>query len=78
MLKLTNYYIETKTDDTLFKFLCIKKIRPPIQRVLGVLSLWIKWLGCEADHSPLTTVEAKKTRVYTSIPYTHFHEIVLN
>jgi len=25
---------------------------PPIQWVPAALSLWVKWLGCEADHSP--------------------------
>jgi hypothetical protein len=25
----------------------------------GSLSLGVKWLGCEADHSPLTSVEVK-------------------
>jgi hypothetical protein len=28
----------------------------------------VKWLLCEADHSPPTSAEFKKTWVYTSIP----------
>jgi hypothetical protein len=28
----------------------------------------IKWPGCEADHSPLTSAKVKNTWIYTSIP----------
>jgi len=31
--------------------------QPPVQWVLGVLSLGIKWLECEADHLPLSSAE---------------------
>jgi hypothetical protein len=34
---------------------------PPIQWVPGALSLGIKWLGREADHSPPTSAEVKNT-----------------
>jgi hypothetical protein len=34
----------------------------------GALSHGVKWPGREADHSPPTTAEVKKTRVYTSTP----------
>jgi hypothetical protein len=40
---------------------------PPIEFVLVALSLKVKWLR-DADHSPLTTAEAKKTWIYTSTP----------
>jgi hypothetical protein len=33
--------------------------RPPIQWGLGVLSSGVKWLGCEADHSPPTSDKVK-------------------
>jgi hypothetical protein len=41
---------------------------PPSQWVLGALSPEIKRLGREADHSPPTGAEAKKTWIYTSTP----------
>jgi hypothetical protein len=34
--------------------------QPPIQWVRGVLSLVIKWPGCEADHSPPSSAEVKE------------------
>jgi hypothetical protein len=42
--------------------------QPPIQWVPGALSPGVKWQVREADHSPQTSAEAKKTRVYTSTP----------
>jgi hypothetical protein len=30
----------------------------------------VKWQGCEADHSFITSVEVKKTWIYTSTPRT--------
>jgi hypothetical protein len=35
-------------------------ICPPLQWVLGVLSLEVKWLGCEADHSPQSSAKVKE------------------
>jgi hypothetical protein len=36
----------------------------------GVLPLRVKWPGYEADHSPPTGVEVKKTCIYTfTFPY---------
>jgi hypothetical protein len=32
---------------------------PPNQWVLGVISLEVKWLGCEGDHSPPSSVKVK-------------------
>jgi hypothetical protein len=40
--------------------------QPPIQRVQGVLSPGVKRQRREAVHSPSTSAEVKKTRVYTS------------
>jgi hypothetical protein len=51
--------------------------QPLIQWVLGSFSLGVKWLGHEADHSPPTSAEGKKTWIYTSIPI-RLHGIVLN
>jgi hypothetical protein len=39
---------------------------PPIQWVPGALSPEVKRQGREADHSPPTSAEVKKTRIYTS------------
>jgi hypothetical protein len=40
----------------------------PLQWVLGALSPWIKRPRREADHSPPTSAEVRKTWVYTSTP----------
>jgi hypothetical protein len=42
--------------------------QPPIQWVVGSLSLGVKRPGREADHSPPTSAKGKKTWVYTSTP----------
>jgi hypothetical protein len=42
--------------------------QPPIQWVPGALSLGVKWLGCEADHSPPSSTEVKNVWSYTSTP----------
>jgi hypothetical protein len=42
--------------------------QPPIQWVPGVLSPGVKRSGREADHSPPTSVEVKKTWIYTFTP----------
>jgi hypothetical protein len=51
--------------------------QPPIQCVPGALSLGVKWLGCEADHSPTTTAEVKKTSIYIH-SLARLHGAVLN
>jgi hypothetical protein len=51
---------------------------PPIQWVPGVLSLGVKLLGREADHSPPFTAEFKNAWNYTSIPSTPPNGMVLN
>jgi hypothetical protein len=44
--------------------------QPPIQWVQEALPLGVKQQGHEADHSPQTCAEVKKTRIYTSTsPY---------
>jgi hypothetical protein len=43
-------------------------IQPPIQWVPGALSLGVKWLGCEADHSPPSSAEVKTAWSYTYTP----------
>jgi hypothetical protein len=42
--------------------------QPPIQWVPGALSLGVKQLGRDADHSPPTSAKIKKTWIYTSTP----------
>jgi hypothetical protein len=43
-------------------------IQPPIQRILGAISLELKRPRREADHSPPTSAEAKNTWIYASTP----------
>jgi hypothetical protein len=42
--------------------------QPPMQCVPGAPSPEVKRSGHEADHSPPTTAEVKKTWIYISIP----------
>jgi hypothetical protein len=42
--------------------------QPPIQWVLGALSSGVKWQLREASHSPPTSAEVNKTRIYTATP----------
>jgi hypothetical protein len=51
---------------------------PPIQWVPGAASPGVKQSGLEADHSPPTIADVKKTWVYTSIPLIRLHGVVLN
>jgi hypothetical protein len=51
--------------------------QPPIQWVLGALSLGVKRPRSEADHSPPASAEVKKMWIYTSTPPYAFM-IVLN
>jgi hypothetical protein len=51
--------------------------QPPIQWIPGALSLGVKWLGHEADHSPPTNAEIKKMDLYIHSPI-HLHDIGLN
>jgi hypothetical protein len=52
--------------------------QPPIQWVLGALSLGVKWPGREADHSPPSSAEAKNAWSYTSNPPIRLHGVVFN
>jgi hypothetical protein len=46
-------------------------IQPPIQWVPGALSLGVKWLGCEADHSSPSSAEVKEcVELYLHSPNT--------
>jgi hypothetical protein len=42
--------------------------QPPIQWVLGALSLGVKWPGRESVHSPPSSTEVKNMRSYTFTP----------
>jgi hypothetical protein len=42
--------------------------QPPIQWVPGAISPGVKWPEREANHSPPTSAEVKKMRIYTSTP----------
>jgi hypothetical protein len=44
--------------------------QPPIQWVPEALSLGVKQLGREADHSPPASAEVKKMWVYTAFVFT--------
>jgi hypothetical protein len=72
-------------------FMPSHKSEPPIQGVLlGNLSPGVKWLECEADHSPPTSAKVKNAWSYTSIPqyifmvdclikqWVHLHGMVLS
>jgi len=52
--------------------------QPPIQWVPGALSLGVKRLGCEADHSPPPSAEVKNVWSYTSSPPVCLHGVVLS
>jgi hypothetical protein len=46
----------------------LRPTQPPIQCVSGALYPGVKRPGREADHSPPTSAEVKKTQIYTSTP----------
>jgi hypothetical protein len=53
--------------------------KPPIQWIPGALSLEVKWLGHEVDHSPPSSAEVKKNAwSYTSTPLIHLHCMVIS
>jgi hypothetical protein len=56
----------------------LRPIQPPIQWISGALSLGVKWLGYEADHSPPSSAEVKNAWIYTSTPPVHLHGMVLS
>jgi hypothetical protein len=48
----------------------LEPTQPPIQWVTGALSPGVKRPGREADHSPSTSMEVRKTWIHTSTPHT--------
>jgi hypothetical protein len=52
--------------------------QPPIQWVPGALSLGVKRLGREADHSPPSSAEVKKCVELSSTPPISLHGVVLS
>jgi hypothetical protein len=52
--------------------------QPPIQWVLGVLSLGVKRPGREADHSPPSSAEVNNACNYTSTPPIRLNGVVLS
>jgi hypothetical protein len=52
--------------------------QPPIQWVPGALSLGIKQLGHEADHSPPSSAQVKNVWSYTSTPPVRLQGMVLS
>jgi hypothetical protein len=44
--------------------------QPPVQCVLGAVSPEVKWLGCEADHSPPSSIKAKNGRTIPTLSCT--------
>jgi len=50
----------------------------PIQWVAGALSLGVKWLGCEVDHSLPSSAKVKNAWSCTPAPLIHLHGMVLS
>jgi len=44
--------------------LVLEPAQPPTQCVLGTLSLGVKWPGCEADHSPLSSAKVRNISIF--------------
>jgi len=51
--------------------------QPPIQWVVGALSLGVKQPGREADHSPPSSAEVENAWSYIPIPPIRLHGVVL-
>jgi hypothetical protein len=45
---------------------------PPIQSVSQTISQWVKWPGCEADHTPPSSAKVKNTWSYIPISPSFF------
>jgi hypothetical protein len=52
--------IQGQLQSLLSRFSALGPTQRPIQRVLVLLSLWVKRPGREADHSPPPSVEVKE------------------
>jgi hypothetical protein len=61
--KVKNFLFSTSSKPVL------GSTQPPIQWLPWVLSLGVKRPGYEADHSPATSAEVKKTWIYISTPH---------
>jgi hypothetical protein len=48
--------------------------QPHIQWIPRALSLGVKWLGHEADHSPISSAEVKNAQSYT---FTHLYVVMV-
>jgi hypothetical protein len=49
----------------------LEPTKPPMQRVLGAVSLGLKWPGREADHAPPSSAEVKEcVELYLNFPNT--------
>jgi hypothetical protein len=56
----------------------LRPTQPPIQWVPGALSLGVKWLGHEADHSPPSGAEVRNAWSSTSTPPIRLNGMVLS
>jgi hypothetical protein len=45
---------------TIMSRMALGLTQPPVQWVPGALSLGVKWLGCEADHSPPSSAKVRE------------------
>jgi hypothetical protein len=66
------YGLENRRDKNLLSSTSSRPVlgptQPPIQWIPGTFSLEVKRQQGDADHSPPTSAEVKKTWVYTSTP----------
>jgi len=56
------------SDGTFSLCHCVQPNQTPIQRILGGLTLGVKWLEHEAHHSPPSSAKVKTVWSYTSPP----------
>jgi hypothetical protein len=60
MGEMRDAYKTFVTNLTTMSRMALGPTQPPIQWVSGALSLRVKQLGCEADHSPPSSAEVKE------------------
>lgn len=58
--------------------LTLRSTQPRTQWVLRAHSLEVKWLGCEANHSPLSSTKVKNDWIYISTPPVCLHDMCRN